>query len=385
MKILVCSPVSLKLFETKLGQAMPDGYRYPQAAYYVLSLLDEGHEVVVLTNTHDVDFITKWKQGPLTVIATPRRRPRAFCPDFYRSERKAMLDIIPGENPDIVHAHWTYEFAAVAIASGCPYVVTARDFPPAIFLYTRQLYRLFRLAYSAFIVPRCKNLVTISPYLEEKFSGLYFKRSRAVIPNGLPSTVIVDQSPERQRNGKFVVAVVANWDRRKNVSTAIDAFYLVKQRFPALEIHLFGDGLGRNEGAHQYAINRGDESGLHFHGYQDSGTMREFHLKHTDLLLHPSLEESFGMTVLEAMALGIPVIGGKDSGAVAWVIGNGGAVVDVSKPELIADQLLEFILNPRYLEDAGRRALERVKLKFSMKSVVHQYTELFEDVIRESR
>ena len=61
--------------------------------------------------------------------------------------------------------------------------------------------------------------------------------------------------------------------------------------------------------------------------------------KEIDVLVHPSLEESHGMAVTEAMAIGLPVIGGKYSGAIPWTLGDGkaGMLVDVRSPHAIAD------------------------------------------------
>jgi hypothetical protein len=42
-----------------------------------------------------------------------------------------MREALQREQPDILSAHWTYEFAAAAIATGIPHVVTAHDAPLA--------------------------------------------------------------------------------------------------------------------------------------------------------------------------------------------------------------------------------------------------------------
>jgi YD repeat-containing protein len=51
----------------------------------------------------------------------------------------------------------------------------------------------------------------------------------------------------------------------------------------------------------------------------------------TDILVHPSREESFGMTIAEAQLAGVVVIGGAHSGAVPWTLdyNRAGRLVDV--------------------------------------------------------
>lgn len=73
----------------------------------------------------------------------------------------------------------------------------------------------------------------------------------------------------------------------------------------------------------------------------------------TDLLLHPSRSETYGMVVVEAHARGIPTIVGSGTGAVEALVGPGGPVpgreVDTSSPRELAAALREW------LTDAGLR------------------------------
>jgi len=61
-------------------------------------------------------------------------------------------------------------------------------------------------------------------------------------------------------------------------------------------------------------------------------------LDEASALVHPSLEESFGNTLLEGMSRRLPVIGGEKSGAVPYVLGHGqyGILCDVEKPTELA-------------------------------------------------
>ena len=73
-------------------------------------------------------------------------------------------------------------------------------------------------------------------------------------------------------------------------------------------------------------------------------------MREATLLAHPSREESFGMTLIEAMSQRLPVIGGARSGAVPWVLGGGkaGLLVDVDNPRALA-QAIEAVLTQEKL------------------------------------
>jgi glycosyltransferase involved in cell wall biosynthesis len=84
-----------------------------------------------------------------------------------------------------------------------------------------------------------------------------------------------------------------------------------------------------------------------------------------DVLVHPSREESQCMVVIEAMAMGLPVIAGKCSGAIPWVLAGGkaGMLVDVTSAKAIA-RAMQAMIEDTVLRDrlavAGRKlALEQ--------------------------
>ena len=81
------------------------------------------------------------------------------------------------------------------------------------------------------------------------------------------------------------------------------------------------------------------------------------------------------MAPLEAMALGIPVIGGKDSGGVPYVLdgGKAGVLVDVKNPQAIADVLSSLWLNSAQRDEIARIGWDRARTTFSLEKMVGAY------------
>ena len=88
------------------------------------------------------------------------------------------------------------------------------------------------------------------------------------------------------------------------------------QRHPNARISLVGPGLGKDEAANKWAVKHNLENGVEFVGLQPHPEMLNLLREKADCFVHATLEESFCMTVLEAMAQGIPVVALPDSGAV---------------------------------------------------------------------
>ena len=93
------------------------------------------------------------------------------------------------------------------------------------------------------------------------------------------------------------------------------------------------------------------------------------------------------MTIAEAMALGLPVVAGRDSGAVPWVLGTddgGGALVDIRSPEKIAEALLAILADPALYERYSGQGRVRASTYFSSSSVVQAYLGHYRRVLADS-
>ena len=130
-----------------------------------------------------------------------------------------------------------------------------------------------------------------------------------------------------------------NWAGLKNGRQLVKAFGLLRSKFGhKVELWMFGDEHESGGPANVWAKHHSLDAGIRFMGPLPYLECLTTVADSVDVLVHPSLEESQGMAVIEAMAIGLPVIAGKFSGAVPWVLADGkaGMLVDVRSAKAIA-------------------------------------------------
>ena len=386
MKILICSPISLQLLADYVenGDSLPEGYRYPLAAYLVRIYLSLGHNVHVVTSAPQVEKTKVWAGDRLTLWVTPRRGKYLFCLDGYRREIRAMVKPIKKADPDIVHAHWTYEFAHAAIASGCPHLITARDSPWAIVRHMTSPYRIFRLIYAYRVVPFIGNLSVISPYLEDHYRRHFFYRRKIrLIPNALSLELFQKSSKQFNSKKAPVFVSISGWGPSKNLKVILKAFPQVLKQIPEARLIVIGAGLGPGDIGERWALKKGLYKNVDFRGHLIHTECLEVLRNEADIFVHASLEESFCMTLVEAMASGLPVIGGRDSGAVPWVLDNGeaGALADASNPDDVAKKMIMLALNQTLYNEVAAQGFNRARKYFIMDKVADEYLKAYKEIL----
>lgn len=390
MNLGFASPVSLQLLRALVtdGDTMPPGYQFAPAADWVKELVKRGHHVTVYTTAREIDAPQTYCGDGLTIRIAPQRASGTGR-DLYAAERAHLERMMRGDHCDVIHAHWTYQFALAALASGLPTLITIHDLPWKVLGHFRDAHRASRLLMAYQVALRGTHFTAVSSDAAAHFRRYFKPGARiAVVPNGLPDAMFSADAASAQRGDDEVVfaTVLQGWSRRKNGAAALRAFQVVSKSLAHAKLKMFGTDYESGGAAQRWATEHGLQKGVEFVGllpYTELlGRLRD----EVDIVVHPSLDESFSMAALEAMALRKPVIAGARTTGVREVLeyGKSGVLTDVRKPEAIAEAMERLARDHIYRERIEERGFQRAEQCYRLSTVIRKYEACYERV-REPR
>lgn len=353
---------------------LPVGYLgAPLMGILIGQFLQMGHQVTAITHDTSLprDGGVVVRQGPGFSFQVCPARPHAWrfngwlpgrAMDLFAHERALIRQQMAAAAPDVVHAHWSYEFALAALDQPAPHLITCHDAPAVVLRFNRNMYRAARYLMARQVFRRGTAFTTVSDYMARTLEPV-LRSPPAVIPNPVSPQALALGRDRNMPTTRRVVMVCNGWDQRKNPEPGLRAFAHWRKSEPRAELHLYGVDFGPGQAAQLWVQTHGLEAGIFFHGRLPHGQLL-IEMAAADVLLHTSLEESFGVVLAEAMALGLPVVAGRNSGAVPWVLGAnesggsfGGLLVDVKSIDCISDAL-HSIFSESYIQmSSGARSI----------------------------
>ena len=104
-----------------------------------------------------------------------------------------------------------------------------------------------------------------------------------------------------------------------------------------------------------------------------------------DIYVSAAYYESFGMSIIEAMAVGLPVVVSRGSAVDDFVSdGQNGLLVPMANPPAIADAVGKLFGNPALGDSMASKAREMVRQQFSWDTVSSSLENLYQDVLTDS-
>jgi glycosyltransferase involved in cell wall biosynthesis len=208
----------------------------------------------------------------------------------------------------------------------------------------------------------CSLTLAVSGDLKRKLVGHGFegKRIRVVHPGVDLDRFRWRESPRRERE---IIGFLGRLEPVKNPKLFLEIASQCKERGFAGQFWLIGDGRLRNSIRDEI-----ERRGLSEHVLMKPETSNvESLLKELDILLVTSLSEGLPLSILEAMATGVPVIASR-VGGVSEVVDDGrdGFLCDIDRPAEFVDRIMELLSDPNLKSSLALRALTIVARKFSL-------------------
>jgi D-inositol-3-phosphate glycosyltransferase len=253
------------------------------------------------------------------------------------------------------------------------------------------------------IVRDVDYLITPSPHEESELIEYYGARPSQIrmIPLAVDTEVFrpVDRWEARQRLGlgqdDFVMAYIGRILPRKDIRNILHALPRLQQRCAqennSSAIHLLIVG-GESETPDpqvtpeiaelQRLVAAYNVSELvHFIGNRQQSLLRDYYGV-CDVFITTPWYEPFGLTPLESMACGRPVIGSAVGGILYSVVENEtGFLVPPQHPEILAERLYALLKDPELCEQMGQAARQRVLREFTWPLVAERTAHVYEEAI----
>lgn len=253
-------------------------------------------------------------------------------------------------------------------------------------------------------------VVAVSGHVERLFKAAFpdFRGEVAVAHNGVDIDLFCPPAQPRAAGGAPRLLFVGRMSPEKGVHTLLQAFAQVRARWPEATLELVGprtvlprrflvdlsddplvSALTRfynDDGSSDYQQHldslvheAGLQGSVNFHGSLPHADIVR-HYQQADLVVNPSLSETFGISIVEGMACGVPVVGTRVGGMLDTITDDVGLAVPAEDPQALADALCRVLGNPGQAQEMGRRGRERAVTHFTWSARAQRLLDLYRRV-----
>jgi glycosyltransferase involved in cell wall biosynthesis len=350
------------------------------------------HSVVILCKRNRIEEVKNiFTEGKHLTIIPMDVTSHAMSLRNALIDSSTIQEIALSNQADIIHFFYNWSFP---FRKKVPSVLTVHDVIPFTFREAMGLFRNIFL-YKPGIRMACRLndvVATVSEFSKQdivKKVGVSPDKIK-IIPNGLREQNPKDPFLEEKLKNRFeikdtYILNVGGIHERKNIVRLIHSFAgMVNLNAYSGNLLITGSVSGAPYQNRMKSIcdatvrETGMENRIIFTGFISEKELDSL-FRMADFLIYPSLYEGFGIPVLEAMKMGLPVITSNTT-AMPEVAGGAAYLVDPNNIEEMTSAMSELLQNKQRQEEMIEKGLERAR-SYTWQNVSESYLKLYQEII----
>lgn len=201
----------------------------------------------------------------------------------------------------------------------------------------------------------------------------------SIIPLGvLQHNFPIEKGKEIATTHESKIVFVGRIEKRKGISTLVEAIPYVHNQHPYAVFYIIGDGSSIDIFSliHKF-IPVDFLSRVRYQGYIASQARLNYFYKSAEICIFPSLYESFGLTIIEAMSYAKPIIASR-IGGIPEIITHGvnGILIPPGRPKILANAINMLLVDTKLCKRLSIAALSTIEKRFSLDQM-YRKTEAF--------
>ena len=344
---------------------------------------------------HEVHFITYSQPVRLELLGANIHFHEVHVPNYplfhYQPYELALsskiVDMVKAHQIDVLHVHYAIPHAYAGYMAKKMLHEEGIDLPIVTTLHGTDItlvgsHPFYKTAVT-FSINKSDAVTSVSQSLKEDTQLLFnTKKDIIVIPNFIDLDKHKPTNKNCQRNllampDERVIAHISNFRSVKRIPDVIHIFHAIQKEIPS-KLMMIGEGPER-EKAEQLCVELNIENKVVFLG--NNNEVNKI-LCFSDLFLLPSQTESFGLSALEAMASGVPVVS-SNSGGLPEVNINGvsGFLSPVGDIKSMSQNAIHILKNPNDLE-TFKKGAKSTASKFDIHQIVPSYEKVYKTALK---
>ncbi len=377
------------------------------------ALVAMGYAVDVFTRRDDPELeeVHLWENG-IRIIHVPAGPPRYVHKEemlpYMQTFTRFMIDFIARDGGyDLIHANfWMSGLVATAIKRelGIPFVITFHALGRVRRVYQgkNDNFPDVRFEIEERIIAAADRIIAECPQDKEDLTHLYQAEPErvSIVPAGFdPEEMEAISKPAARKQlglpeDERIILQLGRVVPRKGIDTVIHGLArLVRDYDIRARLVVVGgesedpDPRINPELARLMKIAKKEKVAdlVTFVGRRQRNILK-YYYSAADIFVSTPWYEPFGITPLEAMACGTPVIGSNVGGIKYTVVdGKTGYLVPPKDPDSLAARMAEMFQKPELLARFSKQAVARVRKHFTWERVAELLAEVYEDVMEETQ